>query len=221
MKQDVANELADLEGVVPRLRSQGYEVYLEPSANLLPPFMEGYRPPAIAVRGDRKLAIEVLRDDPGSRQRLEEAHQRFEDRADWELRVYWLNPLKAWEPLETASRDGIDRTIRTVERLAEEGQMAPALLTAWAALEALGRTLLPEKLARPQTASDLVEAMAFEGQIMPADADFLRTQAEMRNRVAHGALDIQIRAEDLGRFVEVLKDLQVCSAEREPPAPAG
>jgi uncharacterized protein YutE (UPF0331/DUF86 family) len=208
MIAEPADDFAGLEGVVPRLRAEGFDVYVRPSGDMLPPFMAGYVPPAIALRGDRKLAIEILREDPASKDRLEKAHRIFADRKDWQLRVFWLNPLRAYAPLGSASRERIAGAIEGVERLAEDGRAAPALLMAWAAFEALGRALLPEKLSRPQTAGGLVEAMAFEGYLLPEEADFVRQLAYTRNQVAHGALDIDIPAADLKGFVEILKNIE-------------
>jgi uncharacterized protein YutE (UPF0331/DUF86 family) len=197
-----ATESILLESVVPDLEADGYEVFPRPRAPLLPAFMRGYRPDAIAYRKDRKLAIEVLR--PGVPSKLGDL---LSERKDWELRVYWVSSSGAAAPIEPASRASIERTITTVEDLVGDGRTQPALLMAWAAFEAIGRLLLPDRFERPQTPSRLIEALASEGFIMPSEAAHVRRLAESRNRVVHGGLDTAVPEADLRGFVEILQTL--------------
>ncbi len=197
-----ATESILLESVVPDLEADGYEVFPRPRAPLLPAFMRGYRPDAIAYRKDRKLAIEVLR--PGVPSKLGDL---LSERKDWELRVYWVSSSGAAAPIEPASRASIERTITTVEDLVGDGRTQPALLMAWAAFEAIGRLLLPDRFERPQTPSRLIEALASEGYITPIEADHVRRLAESRNRVVHGGLDTAVPEADLRGFVEILRTL--------------
>ena len=133
-----ATESILLESVVPDLEADGYEVFPRPRAPLLPAFMRGYRPDAIAYRKDRKLAIEVLR--PGVPSKLGDL---LSERKDWELRVYWVSSSGAAARIEPASRASIERTITTVEDLVGDGRTQPALLMAWAVFEATGRASFP------------------------------------------------------------------------------
>ena len=49
-----------LESLLPHYQAEGFEAFLNPAASILPPFMQEYRPDAVALRPDRKMAIEVV-----------------------------------------------------------------------------------------------------------------------------------------------------------------
>jgi len=202
-----ATEAAVLENIVPQLEAEGFEVYARPSAHLLPAFMRGYSPDAIALREDRKLAIEVLRKGVSSKGRLDKLRELLTGHRDWELRVYWISPSNTPKAIETASRKDIERAITSIEALTGEGMLAPALLMSWATLEALGRALLPETFPRPQTPGRLLEVLAGDGYVTPTEADQLRQLANVRNRLIHGGLGAKISSKDLKGFVSVLKTL--------------
>jgi uncharacterized protein YutE (UPF0331/DUF86 family) len=200
-------EAAVLDSVVPQLEAEGFEVYRQPTAHLLPPFMQAHSPDAIALRKDRKLAIEVVRKGSHSEKKLTQLRELLSDHHDWELRVYWVSPSSTPEVVEGASRRDIDFAIASVDQLANEGRLAPALLMSWATLEALGRALLPESFVRPQTPGRLVEVLAADGYITPSDADRLRELGRVRNQLIHGGLQVKIASKDIKSFLAILKTL--------------
>ena len=87
-----------IEQLTPQLEADGYTVYLEPPRQLLPAFMRGYIPDAIALRAKgfeqfkKNLAIEVKVEGLSTKTRIEELERRFADAGDWELRVYYARP---------------------------------------------------------------------------------------------------------------------------------
>jgi hypothetical protein len=200
-----SQEAAVLESVVPQLEAEGFEVVLRPTRFRLPPFMQSYSPDAIALREDKNLAIEVLR--KGAEKSLDKLRQLLAGHRDWELRVYWVSPSNVPEPMEPASVNDIERTIELVEGLTGKSLHSPALLMAWAALEALGRALLPDKFPRPQTPGRLVEVLAGEGYVTPSEADRLRELAKVRNQMIHGGLRARVGSRDIRSFVSILKVL--------------
>jgi REase_AHJR-like len=206
MSPDV-QQAAVLESIVPQLVAEGFEVFAHPSANLLPPFMQSYSPDAIAVRPDRKLAIEVLRKGASSQKKLDQLRELLSDHRDWELRVYWISPSTIPQPVEPVLAKDVEGTIKTIEELISSGLLAPALLMEWATLEALGRALLPEKFARPQTPGRLVEVLAADGYVTPSEADRLRQLAVARNQLIHGGLRVKIVSRDIMGFAAILKTL--------------
>src|SRR5260221_1908369 len=72
-----ASEATLLESVLPELEAEGFEVFANPSPPILPPFMRGHSPDAIALRKDKKLAIEVLREGVPSNRRLDKLRELF------------------------------------------------------------------------------------------------------------------------------------------------
>jgi uncharacterized protein YutE (UPF0331/DUF86 family) len=203
-----AQEAAVLENIVPQLEAEGFEVIMHPSGLRLPPFMQSYSPDAIALREDRKLAIEVVHKGSTSQKRLDRLRELLSGHRDWELRVYWISPANTPEPIEVVSGKDIEQAIKGVEQLAGKGLHGAALLMAWATLEALGRALLPQKFARPQTPGRLIETLAGEGCVTPSEADRLRDLAKIRNQLAHGALRAKVGARDIKGFAAILKTLR-------------
>lgn len=202
-----ASEAALLDSVLPDLEAEGFEVFANPSPPILPPFMRGHSPDAIALRKDKKLAIEVLREGVPSNRRLDKLRELFSQHKDWELRVYWVSPSSIRRAIEGASRNVIEQSIKAIEELTAGGRTRPALLMAWATFEAIGRAILPDRLQRPQTPGRLIEVLAAEGHVTPTEADLLRRMAESRSHLIHGGLETSVPEADLQRFIDVLKTL--------------
>lgn len=204
----VERERLVIEQLIPALELDGYTVYLQPSRYQLPSFMEGYVPDAIAVGPQKKLAIEVVFDEPSAKGKLDRLRGIFDGHGDWELQVLYARASASSETLATASDVRIAESIKSVESLAVSGEFGAALLIAWSTLEALGRRLLGKALQGPQPAMRLVEALAGRGEITPSEADLLRELAHLRNQLSHGKLDINIQISELTDFIRILKTLQ-------------
>lgn len=199
---------ADLLGdVLPRYEAEGFEVYVNPSPSILPTFMQDYRPDAIALRRDKKIAIEVVGSTRTSSDKLQRLQSLFAPHSDWELRVLYVSPFSSERTLEIASHASIVRALEQVDALRSEGHNVPALVMAWAALEALGRALLPEQFGRPQTPGRLVEVLASNGYLTPTEADVLRTAISQRNQAVHGGLDPDVDESLLQQFLGILRTL--------------
>jgi uncharacterized protein YutE (UPF0331/DUF86 family) len=196
-----------LEGVLPDLEAEGFEVFSNPAPHMLPPFLRAHRPDAVALRKDKKLAIEFLREGAPSNGRLDKLREALAEHKDWELRVYWVNPSGSRTTVESVSRSAIEQSIASIEQLTAEGRARPALLMAWATFEAIGRALLPDRFRNAQTPGRLVEVLAMEGFLTPTEADEVRRLAESRNQLIHGGLDTAVSEADLRRFADVLKTL--------------
>jgi hypothetical protein len=202
-----------IERLVPQLEADGYTVFVEPSRELLPPFMEGYVPDAIALGPKKCLAIEIIVEGARPPERIEYLKRRFQNEAGWELRVYFARPAGSHAILQPQPKAAIEDSLRAVESLVTDGQAAPALLLAWGILEALGRALFPEKFAGPQTPARLVEVLAADGQITPSEADLLRKLARQRTQLIHGDLEVAADPGEVRSFVGVLKMLLASSQE--------
>jgi REase_AHJR-like len=130
------NEIAD------QYRAQGYKVVVRPGLDALPPFAKDFR-------------IEILAERPGGHvlATVKETHAEFEadtdlgryaeaidERPGWRYDLHVLGPgprppatkRDAKEP----SEDEIGATMEDAERLLQAGFVRPALVSAWAALEA-------------------------------------------------------------------------------------
>lgn len=206
-----------LESLVPRYVAEGFTVILHPSPANLPPFMGKYRPDAIALSPNRKLAIEIKSDVPSSGSHLDRLNEMFVGQPDWELRVYSLPKFAQERDLAPAAAAAIEDTIAEVAKLRAAGHLAAAMMMAWAALEAVGRALLPKMLARPQPAGRLIEVLASEGLVPPSEADRLQRAVDLRNAVVHGDFGAAIPAEQVDDVIDSVRSLAGLLRKRRRP----
>lgn len=190
-----------LQSLVPSYEGDGFSVFLHPSREILPPFLRGYQPDAIAIKDDKKIAIEIKRDMTQHAARLEQLQKIFEEHPDWELRVYYIPVRTEDEDIQAPGLPEIDAALAEVEQLKDAGYFRAALMMAWAALEAASRALLPQDLARPQPANRLIETLASEGVVTPSEADSLRKAISLRNAVTHGQFALPISEQQVDEVV--------------------
>lgn len=206
-----------LDLIAPRLTAEGYTVLRNPSRTILPPFMKGYVPDAIALGKPRNLAIEIVNDARDTTRKREGLTERFDGVSDWELRVFYLASFTDDVSLKKPTVDVIETVIGKVGTLVDAGQTEAALLLVWAGFEAFGRMLLPNALSRPQPTSQLLERLAGDGIVTPDEAEWLRDLAAVRNAVAHGDLT---RTVDPERILELLSILRRALHEEACPSEA-
>jgi uncharacterized protein YutE (UPF0331/DUF86 family) len=192
-----------LQTLVPGYEAEGFSVFLHPAREMLPTFMRGYQPDAIAVKDDKKIAIEIKRDATRHSARMEQLQQIFSKHPEWELRVYYIPPSRPGEEEDIQAPDipEIDAALAEVNQLKRAGHFRAALMMAWAALEAAGRALLPQNLARPQPANRLIEALAAEGAVTPTEADSLRRAISLRNAATHGHFAVAVTEKEVDQVV--------------------
>lgn len=196
-----------LEKVRQSLIAEGYDVVTEPNALLLPAFLRGYRPDALAFRSDKNLVVEVSTQNITAEKRLKKLQDLLSGQRDWGLRLVWTSKETASHKIRQYAPDIIGQTLDEVEQLLSLNQPKAALLLAWAAFEAMGRSLQPTNLAKPQTPARLVEQLATEGVIFPAEAEEARELISKRNRLIHGDLRLDVRKRDILALVKILRRL--------------
>ncbi|TDH38153.1 hypothetical protein E2A64_03240 [Pseudohoeflea suaedae] len=197
-------EMDVLEQLLPQLRADGYDVYLHPNKPLIPGFFEDFTPDAIALRGDRNLAIEVRGGSSSEAKKLRSIQERFVGHNDWELRVIWLPSDGAEVAFEVYGPEKLKLRLKQIEKLVSDGQFEPALLLAWATFEATARAVAAHRFTRPQTPGRIVQELAASGVLTPTEADQLRKLADKRNRLIHGDLQVQVGEDEVRQFGEVL-----------------
>lgn len=190
---------------------RGFEFIIHPTPDLLPPFMAGYRPDAIIKRPDGGgIVIEVKRQrSQGSGQCISELSKRIAGQKGWELRVIYAIPA-AEPPLHVAvpTREQITARLQEAEELADAGHRVPALLLAWAVLEALARSAASKdevEHSGPRTPLQTVQSLAEQGYLESDIAEYLRKMATLRNAVAHGDLSADAPAEQVAGLLCCLR----------------
>jgi uncharacterized protein YutE (UPF0331/DUF86 family) len=196
-----------LERLVPDLKSQGYDVFVHPNRQMVPPFLGAYLPDVIALRDDKNLVIEIKQGSSRAEKALEDLTKRFEGQSRWEFRIVWVNRDDDRRRLTLQSSETISSRLTEVRRLLDGEFTESALLMCWAILEAIGRRLLSDEFARPQSPARLVEILATKGLVTPDEGDALRRIADERNRVIHGELTTNIDHSVVETFLAVLTSL--------------
>lgn len=196
-----------LRALVPELEAEGYEVFLDPRAPLAPAFLEGVMPDAIAIRGDKKLLIEVVGRSGPNGGSLERLQRLLKNQPGWELRVVVVSPTTVPMSISVQSAEAIARQTEQVRQLVDAGFSSAALLLGWAAFEAAARALMTEAFQKPQTPGRLVEVLAEDGILTPTEADRLRGLAKARNALIHGGLDVSVTDADLRAFLTIISTL--------------
>ncbi len=198
-------EEAVLQTILPQLEAEGFKVFVHPSPTMLPAFLRTYRPDAIALKGDRKIAIEVKSATADPEAKAARLGNLFQGHPDWELRIVYAPPRTLEEIIPIAPRRVIEERLERIESAANAMDPAAGLLIAWAAFEAAARSLIPEDFGKPQTPARLLETLASNGYITPDEADMLRQLGRVRNQLAHGRLDLAPTRQELENLIRVTR----------------
>ncbi|MGN1289886.1 MAG: HepT-like ribonuclease domain-containing protein [Bradyrhizobium sp.] len=202
---NTATEEQVLQREVARLESEGYDVFVQPRAPLVPEFLGDYVPDAVATGHGKKIVLEVAR-SLGS-EKLKDVAALFAKQREWELKILLVTPTSSAKTIPVQSRQTIDGAIEEIEHLEQLNALRSAFLLAWATFEAEGRASIAETFDRPQTPGRLVQILSQEGLLTPSEADRMRTLSELRNRLVHGDLSTEIKSEDLLWLVSILREM--------------
>jgi hypothetical protein len=210
-------EAAVLETLRPQLEADGFEVFLHPSRSMLPPFLRTYQPDAIAIRGDKKIAIEVTSYGGQLEEKLENLRELFSERADWELRIAYA-PSRVPD-ISVPPREVIEEHLNRIPAAFDTVGPTASLLLAWSVFEAAARSLMQNDLGRPQAPARLLEVLASDGYIAPGEADVLRRLGRLRNEAAHGRLDVVLTRDDLAELVQITRTILELHEQGAPETP--
>jgi len=197
-----------------RYESDGFAFTEQPGATALPDFFGGYRPDAIAVRGDERIAIEVKpRLAPTTAPKLAKIKRLFDGREDWRLHVVFTNPdaLQALA-LPLSPPEAIRDRVAEARALVGAGHSRAAFLMGWTLLEAATRAKLREAAGPGRATGTVVETAAMHGLIDPETARGLRDLVALKNRVAHGDLSSEPEAEGVERVLDAVEEALTAEA---------
>ena len=179
------SELEVMDLLVPELEAEGYEVFLQPRRQLLPQFLKGYKPDAIARRPDKSLVVEIVRQSEPPDPRIAEIASILKKQKDWDLKLVWVTPTGSRKEIDSPSPATIRKRTGEVRTLAEEGHFVSALQF-------------------PQTPARLTQVLSNHGFITPSEADKLRSLAQKRNKVAHGDFTLRVTKSDIENMLDTL-----------------
>lgn len=188
-----------------RYELAGYRFTAPPDSKLLPAFLDGYVPDAVAERPGEHVAIE-LKDRTGADQLTISALQPlFESHPDWRLRVIVLPQLSERSPpVLAASPEAILDRVGDVRNLMRTGDAPAAFVMGWALLEAAFRSRVSNPQAQPVGAATAVQALAMAGAISPETEERLRNLIPVRNRIVHGDISLVPAAEEVDAVIDAV-----------------
>lgn len=204
-------ELAILSLLREKYELEGYEFFEYPPSQMLPEFVGTYTPDAVAIRDDKRIAIEIkLQRSPSNEREVRELSHLFSNTSNWTFTTYYYSDFRIDEPLfDTESIDEIRSKLVIVEHIAQMGFISEAFTLTWPLLEAAYRatplTLPRNYRARPISPSKLVSALEEHGLIPYEKAAILRQMVKKRNALAHGATTTVISREELEYLSDAVK----------------
>ncbi len=190
----------------------GYAFFSQPSSDLLPRFLSGYRPDAIAVKGDEKLLIEVK---AGERQQwstmLKRLSEAMKGHPDWQLRLHAYQPeTDDIQAIQIPDPALLHAHIEETETLLDGGHTRAALLLSWSLLEAIVRRTMAARGMNPGgrlSRRGIVQFLEMDGLITGDEIVTLRRQAELGDRVAHGDLVVTLDRASAQWLVSLIRKL--------------
>src|SRR5215204_6558526 len=194
-----------------RYEREGYSFYAYPPGDLLPHFLGNYRPDAIALKDNEKIAIEIKgRTSEQSRMRLSEIARIFQGQKDWHFLVFNIDDFDRDPNIRIYGIDEIEGALREVEHLAKSGQMRAGFVLGWAALEAVARALLtghPEDKMRTISSDLMSELLAGTGLVEQNSAKMLRDLSRVRNALVHGDLGVEVDQHSIQSLDDIVRSL--------------
>ena len=210
-------ELSALRGLQSSYEARGLRFVIDPPRELVPGFLAGHTPDAIAVGADGGgVVLEILRPKSraGDRRDILEIAKKVAEQKGWEFRAVYATPASEMpDDIAQPTPEQIDARLGEVRVLADAGHNAPALVAGWAVLEALARLARGPGSSKAYSPLQAVQALAEEGYLESEDARRLRELARLRSAVVHGDFAVEVSAEQVGFLVDQLTALKVGIAE--------
>lgn len=203
-----ASEQERVRALAEDYQAQGYDVVVEPDPSRLPPFFSGYRPDLVVTRGDERTVIEVAsRQSLSAESQARRAARLIEGQPGWRFELVIVSDAPGGAPAGSVAF-GPARAHRALEEgrsLLADGYVGPAILSGWAALEAVLRLLLEAEGVSPRRLAPghLLKQVVEEGLISRDDYHRLRALMEVRNAVAHGYESEAVGPEAVSTLLEV------------------
>jgi uncharacterized protein YutE (UPF0331/DUF86 family) len=186
-----------------RYEDEGFTFIEYPNSVDLPPFLEGYRPDAVALGDKKSIAIEVkLRRTPDVEKQLRALSERFEGHTDWEFRVVYGDELEV-ESYSVPTTQQIEAHLSEAESLLAGNHSRAAFVLSWAAIEALARAV--NQAPRVANSRQAIESLEHMGRLSFREAAELRKLLPLRSKIVHGDFGARISAEQVRRVLRAAR----------------
>ena len=197
MDRNVFDE--QLRRVARQYEMEGYRVVLNPSGEQIPPFLAGYEPDILAIRGYEHVLVEVrpnrssMSDEPG----ITKLAALVNSEPGWRFDLVLLEPET---PVQRATEKGKEPTDEEFHSMLESARTAMsvnltemALTTAWALLEAAMRRLRSDgELYGGVSPMQLLGTLYSNGYLTRTEFDRAKEAWTLRTQIVHGFVSPQV-----------------------------
>lgn len=211
-----------IEALAQEYLRQGFAVTKEPSAELIPFDLGGYRPDLIAQKGNKNLVIEVK--STASRisiGKLQSIAQEIARHEGWRFLLVTLDDIDSGEVSNLSEEfpawSQLEQKLLQARALIAAGAIEPAMLYMWSIFEAaLRRRAISQNIPVERLpATMLIKHMYSQGEVSVNDVDTFLDFMKIRNRIAHGANE-SIDVEKLTHIFQAINRLLVEWQSQEP-----
>ena len=208
---DAMNFETELRRVAGLYTSQGYQVILRPGPEDLPPFAQDFEIEIVARRVATGVLVTVKKDriqfaaDPNISRYAEVTGSQPGWRYDFALLEAEDPALREFPNAKELSDTDIDKRLVEAEQLIQTGYVRPAVITAWAGVEAAMRRRLRSlgETAGPGKApSEMVGELHSSGPFSREEYNRLESIYLVRNEIVHGFDAPNVAADDVRFLVE-------------------
>ena len=182
----------------PRFEELGYEFTAQPDGSLLPGFLDGYVPDAIATRADDRVVIEIKGSHASGSDKILALRRRFEGQTDWRLTViYGSDDVSQDMIIPMPEIEAVRNRSSEVRAMVESGYVHAALVMAFSLLESTLHLVTSSDGGRPKKPGTVLQELAMNGLIDRPFEDRLRSLIDVRNGIVHGDLARKVAAGDV------------------------
>jgi hypothetical protein len=212
-----------LEGLRRIYEDRGMRFISHPPREVIPQFLGGYEPDALALGPDGGAIIEIkLRRQPKSDVRLADISERVAKQPGWEFRVVYANerPAEATN-IPRPTSEQIHGKVDEITNLIRSGHYESALVLCWAVLESLARLAVDTDGSAPAKAispHQTIDRLAMHGYIGSDLSRRLRDMVRLRNSAVHGDFATTIGKGDVEFLLAEIRTIQAELADHDVPS---
>lgn len=185
----------ELKRVADSYAGKGYQVVLRPGPDYLPPFAKDFKVEVVGRRGSEGVLVAVKRnrDDVADDAELAQYADDASKQAGWRLDLVVLEGVS---PLGRDARgahdfsgEDIGKALTDAEQMTRMGFVRPAVVTAWAGLEAAMRMRLRaagQKAGWGTMPRGMLNELYSSGVLTPDDFRELEKALQLRNEIVYG-----------------------------------
>ncbi len=199
--------------VLERLKSaykqRGFAFFSPPKREMIPAFLGGYVPDALAIRDRENVLIEVkLRQNTSSEPMFADIRRKIADHKDWKLDVVYAAERRDDSiSIDPPRLDILHQQINEVRELDRTNHRRAAFVLAWSLLEAtLNHVRSETRVDQLRSPGQVIQSLATEGYVSRDVEKKLRELSVLRNRIIHGDIGVSVTSNDVEYVLAAIRE---------------